>query len=285
MPEFEIPTDDLPKEEQSEVCPERLTAYNLEQIINELDADTRTKDAGFLQSLTRDLNKRNKNGEIGYDFAHRSASAIYSLGINLPALTPERIDLKLNHPESLKQLVRFISDSFEWCKTDSAYASFVCEILFAVRSLGIKHPELSPEKLDPKLNDPAFLQKLTEYIINALQKGKADSVLASYACQSLFAALSLGIKHPELTLEKVGIKLNDPDFLKQLTEYIDHALEEGKASSYYAPHACWTISAIQNLIIYYSALADEKEKAQAAHKLKIAADRTGVPPRPEIKSF
>ena len=290
LPEFEIPTDDIPKEEQSGVCPERLTAYNLEQILKELDADTRIKDTGFLQSLTRDLNYYLKHGKTIPSYtlaAYETLSAVRSLGINLLGSNPEELNTKINNPKSLKQLSITIDNDLEQGKTKPGYASWPCRALSAIRSLGINLPGLNPEELITKINnDPSFIEQLTKDLNHDLEQSKTDCDYASRACWTLSAIRSLGINSPGLNPEVfITMINNDTSFIERLTEDLNNRLKPGKTDPNCAPYACQTISAVRNIIDHYSALADEKEKAEATHKLQTAADRTGVPPRPEVKAF
>ena len=291
LPEFELPTDNLPKEEQSEVCPERLTVYTFEQLLKGLNVEERLKDPGFLIQLTKSINdclKLGKTNPAYASWACQSLSAIRSLGINLPELNPEKLITKINNdPSFLELLTKYLNERFKWGKTDPDYASWACETLSVVRSLGINLPELNSEELIAKItNDPSFLEQITKHLNNRFERGKTNPDDTSYACRTLSAVRSLGINLPGLNPEELITKItNDPSFLEQLTEYLNDRLEQGKITPDYTSYTCWTLSAIQNIIKYHSAIADEKEVAQAAEKLKTAADRTGVPPRPETKAF
>jgi len=288
LPEFELPTDDLPEDEQPEISTERLTVYNLEQILKELNVEERLRDPDFLQELTEYINDSLEHGKtnlIDASLACQTISAIYFLGIRHPEFSPEKLDLKLNDSNFFIQLTEYINESLEQGKIDPSSASDSCETISAIYSLGIRHPELTPGKLGSKFNDPDFLKQLTKDLNDDFEQGKTDPVYASWACRIISAIYSLGIRHSEFSPEKLDLKLNDPNFLKQLTEYINNNLKQGKTGQNPASYACRTLSAIQNIINHYSAIADEKEKAEATHKLQTAADRTGVPPRPEVKSF
>ena len=289
LPEFELPTDDMPKEAEVEVSIERLTVYNLEQILKETNAEERLYDLDFIHLLVEDINDSLEEGRYSPSKASEACwtiSAIYSLGIKHPELTPEKLDPRRNDPDFLKQLTENIVDDYlEQGKTDPDNAYWACSTISAIYSLGIKHPELTPEKLGSRLNDPEFLEQLIEGLDEAFDLGKTYPNYASQICEIISAIYSLGIKHPELTPEKLEIHLNDPEFLKQLTKYINNSLKRGKKDSGHAVGVCETLSAIQNIIGHYSAIADEKEKAEVAHKFKTAADRIGVPPRPEVKAF
>ena len=295
LPEFELPTDDLPTGEQSEVCPERLTAYSFEQLLKKLNVEKRLNDPNFLEQLTIDLNDDLKWGETDPNltsYACRTLSAIYSLGINSPGLNPKKLIIKINNdPSFLDQLFEDIGVLLEQGKTNPGSASITCQTLFAIRSLGISlginSPELNSEEYITKINnDPSFLEQLTKDLNNGLKQGKTIPDYASYTCKTLSAVRALGINLPGLNPEELITKINsDSSFLEQLTKDLNGHLEQGKTIPRAASLACQTIFAIQNFISHYSALADEKEAAQAAQKLKTAADRTGVPPRPEQKAF
>jgi len=290
LPEFELPTDDKPIEEPSEIIPERLIAYNFEQVLKETNAEERLKDPNFLQQLTNDIDYNLETGKTDRTCAALACIALSAtrfLGIKHSELTPEKLISKLNEPDFLKELTGYINNNLERGKVNSNLAASTCLVISASYSLEIKHSELTLEKLNPKLNDPDFLQQLIDYINYRLEQGKTDSksYFAASICSIISAIHSLGIKYPELISENLDPRLNNPDFLKQLTEDINHRLEKGKTDSDTASYVCRSISAIQNLINYYSAIADEKEKAEATHKLQTAADSTGVPPRPEVKAF
>jgi len=234
LPEFELPTDDIPKEEQPEVSIERLTAYNFEQILKGLNVEERLKDPIFLKQLTIDFNNDLELGKIdpiNASWACLTLSAIRSLGINLPGLNPEELITKINNDSSLlEQLTENINYRLKQGNTIPAYSALVCKTLAAIRTLDINLPVLNPEKLITKIN-------------------------------------------------------NDPNFLEQLTKELNDHLERGKTRPAYASSACWALSTIKNFNNHYYAVADEKEAAQAAERLQTAADRTGVPKRPEQKAF
>jgi len=288
LPEFELPTDDIPTEAQSEVCPERLTAYTFEQILKEQNVEERLKDPNFLKQLVEYFNfcfEESKSNPNFASYACWTLSAVRSLGIFLPGLNPEELNTKINNSKLLEQVTKDLNHNLKQAIKEPGYTPLVYQALSAVQSLVINLPELNSEELNAKINDPDFLKQLTDDLYNDLEQGKTNPGNASYACRTLSAARSLGIDLPGLNQKELIIKINNPNFLKQLTEYINLYLAFGKTEPSSASWICWTLASVQNLIKYYSAIADEKEKAQAAEKLQTAADRTGVPPRPEVKAF
>jgi len=288
LTEFEIPTDDMPEEEQPEVSIERLTAYNLEQILKEINAEERLKDPDLLKQLIEDLNddlERGKTSPDNASWACQTLSAIRFLGINFPGLNPEDLVIRINNPNLLKQLSEYLNDCLELGETNPNSASYACETLATISFLGINLPGLNPEDLVIRINNPNLLKQLTKGFNDDFEKGKTNPNFASYACETLYAIRFLGIYLPGLNPEDLITRINNPNFLERLTEDFNDDLERGKTNPIFASYACETLFIIRNIINYYSAIADEKEATQAAHRLKTAADRTGVPPRPEQKAF
>ena len=284
LPEFELPTDDIKKEE-IEIVPERLMAYSLEKLLGELNLDTKLKDPKFLEILASTIGSYFKADTVSPWYEFHTLDAIYFLGIKLPGLSYDDLDSKINQSGFLAKLAEHLKHDIKESSENAMSAAFLCWGISTINFLEIKIPGLDPNELNLIINNPDRLKQLFEYLDDELELGKVDPNSATLACKTLSAIHSLGIKLPELNYEDQDSKLCDPELLKQLFSQINDDLTINHSKGSDLAWACQVLFSIKNLIKYYSAIADEKEATLAAHRLQTAANRTGVPPRPETKAF
>ena len=289
LPEFELPIDDIPKDERTEeVHMERAVIDIYQKIWESLNVDQKLRDSRFIAQLTDGLVANLKGGKNlpFYAFtAIKTASAIQSLNLELLDLSKPDIMQSISNSIFITQLAQELNNNLEEGKNDPNLAIRAVWIFSAIQSLGLKLPNLTSQQITLAISNPKFSTQLTKGFIHDFELGKKVNDRSFSANFTASAIELLNIKLPDLNQDQIILAITNPDLIAQLTKYLEYHLERGQADPDYAARAVWITAAIQNIIKYYTDIAEEKEKAEAAHKLKTAADRTGVPKRPEIKAF
>ena len=285
LPVFELPTDDMPEEEQTEISRERLIAYTYKKLIIELDLDNKLKDPNILQQLLEYLNRTKEAKIMSAVPFIRSVSDIKSMGINLPEVNMDKLNSEINSLEFLNPVTDYLVEHFELATTIPNEAAMACRTYSAIKSLGINLPKLVQDQIDTTINSPEFQNQLIGVILRDLEYGTKYLDEAANAIIEISDILSLEIILPNHDWIEIEHAIMDTRFLFRLTEDFNSDFNIGKKQPRVAVGAICIALAIQNIINHYSAIADEKEAVEAARRLQTAADRTGIPPRPETKAF
>jgi len=288
LPEFELPTDDIPEQEQLEPCPERLISMLFQQILDELKVGEVLKNPGFLDKLSQYIAIKLEDGPHDIeaaDIACTDITILKKMGLELPTLSYQVLDQNIRQPEFIANLeYRLMID----IQTAEDYPASVTDAVIRANniiSLGLTLPILSEEQINEAILDPNFLIHLNKAVDLYIKKSYVVESYQGWVRQLCASIIELGLDLSDGNNQKIMAYFTDPAYINALKQKImtlgkneDHSILN---SALYLEE----IYSLRTIIKYYSGLADEKEKAQAAHKLQTAADRTGVPPRPEQKAF
>jgi len=279
LPEFELPTDDVEQDTESEVCIERLVVNSFKEILEEVKADERIGTTAMKGMLTKKINEilSNDYGYILFNDAISIGAIMKFFNLDLPEVST--LELSKYFADN-KIRNRIIGDFFNEVSDKKRIEFFLSFELSLAKFLNL---ELPYESMEKALTGIDFRGDLTKSIKHYSKGLDYDHLYK--AIKGIWGILYLNIELPELSSDEIFITFLQPDFQRNIIFNLDQGLKFGQLYDSDAIQACEAVLAIEWLISYYSAIAEKKEKEQAAHKLKTAADRTGVPPRPEQKAF
>jgi len=281
LPEFELPTDDIPKEEQLEIPMERIVAVAYQKLWDQLNIEQELNDPIYLDKLIEGINYYLEGGDV-FGWAKRLVCLLHSirsLDIELPKEIQEKINHKIIDPDFFYQLHQELRHCLEIGGPHNS--KYAVDIVFYIKSLMLDLPYISTDIIKPRI-----LSSVESFFrFKTINYGKKSDVSPVQPVEAIYYTHALGLKLPNLSLDEGIQTIIDPKFISEIVRHLLKDFTFGKNNPTQACLNAQHAATIQGVIKYFSSMADQKEGQQAAHRLQTAADRTGVPPRPETKAF